>query len=74
MEVVRAQKCNRWVNPQTLALNDSPEFEKLKVASTEIKSKGNKVWFELSGGLRNQGFEKLGFHGILISMHILIGY
>ena len=26
------------------------------------KSKGNKVWFEISGGSRNRGFEKSGFH------------
>ena len=25
-------------------------------------SKGNDVWFELSGFLRNRGFEKSGFH------------
>ena len=28
------------------------------------KSKGNKVWFEISGGSRNRGFEKSGFHCI----------
>ena len=26
------------------------------------KSKGNKVWFEISGGSGNRGFEKSGFH------------
>ena len=26
------------------------------------KSKGNKVWFEITGGPGNRGFEKLGFH------------
>ena len=29
------------------------------------KSKGNKVWFEISGGLRNWGFKKSGFHCML---------
>ena len=28
------------------------------------KSKGNKVWFEISGGSRNRGFEKSGLHCI----------
>ena len=26
------------------------------------KSKGNKIWFEISGGSWNRGFEKSGFH------------
>ena len=26
------------------------------------KFKGNKNWFEISGGSRNRGFEKSGFH------------
>ena len=33
----------------------------------ESKYKGNKVWFEISGGSGNRGFEKSGFHCILIT-------
>ena len=35
--------------------------QKIEVALTEVKSKGNKFWFEQSGSLKNQGFEKSGF-------------
>ena len=31
------------------------------------KSKGNKVWFEISGGSSNRGFEKSGFHCIIFN-------
>ena len=30
------------------------------------KSKGNMVWFEISGGSGNRGFEKSGFHCIMM--------
>ena len=45
-------------------------FEKWRVPEMGVeiielewsKSKGNKVWFEISGGSGNRGFEKSGFH------------
>ena len=36
------------------------------------KCKGNKVWFEISGGSGNRGFEKSGFHCIAITIFIII--
>ena len=50
-------------------------FEKSRVREIEgeivelesSKSKGNKVWFEISGGSGNRGFEKSGFHCIYAS-------
>ena len=44
------------------------EFREIGGEITKLewsKSKGNKVWFKILGGLRNRGFEKSGFHCIL---------
>ena len=42
------------------------EFREIGDEIVELwsKSKGNKVWFEISGGSGNRGFEKSGFHCI----------
>ena len=43
------------------------EFEKLKVASTEIQSKaGNKIWFELSGSLETEGLRNQNSAAVLL--------
>ena len=43
-------------------LKNSGHFKRLAIVRPGPK--GNKVWFEISGGSRNRGFEKSGFHCI----------
>ena len=64
--------------PKLVRVIGSFEISRVREIGGEIielewsKSRGNKVWFEISGGSGNRGFEKLGLHCILASTSVFV--